>query len=136
MTTDQFTNRSWRAKFRDAFRGLWMAVRTERSYTVHLPMAAAVAVVAVVLRVSLVEACILALCVGIVLAAETFNTALERLARAIDARPNENLAAALDMASGAVLVASLTAAAVGAAIFIYRLGLLIGSWPGLAAEIR
>jgi diacylglycerol kinase len=124
--TDQFNNRPWRTKFRDAFRGLWLAIRSERSYRVHLPMAAAVAIVAVVLRVSLVEACLLVLCVGIVLAAETFNTALERLARAIDAGPNETLAAALDMASGAVLVASLCAAAVGGTIFVYRLVLLVG----------
>ncbi len=128
MTDDKFNNRTWRAKFRDAFRGLWLAVTSERSFAVHLPMAAAVTVVAVVVRVNLVEACLLALCVTLVLAAETFNTAVERLARAIDAQPNEYLAAALDMASGAVLITALGAAGVGSAIFAYRFGLLASWW--------
>ena len=99
-------------------------------------MAAAVAVVAIVLRVNLVEACLLMLCVGVVLAAETFNTALERLARAIAATRNESIGAALDMASGAVLIASLSAAAVGSTIFVYRLGLLAGWWSALARQIQ
>jgi diacylglycerol kinase len=134
--TDQFNNRPWRAKFRDAFRGLWLAARSERSYLVHLPMAAAVAVVAIVLRVNLVEGCLLVLCVGVVLTAETFNTALERLARPIAATRNESIGAALDMASGAVLIASLSAAAVGSTIFVYRLGLLAGWWSALARQIQ
>ena len=121
-------SRSWRAKFRDAFRGLWLAIRSERSFAVHLPMAAAVATLAIVLRVSLVEACLLGLCVTLVLAAEAFNTAVERLARAVDREPNEQLAAALDIASGAVLLAALGAAGVGGAVFVIRLGLLLDWW--------
>jgi diacylglycerol kinase len=120
--------RSWPEKFRDAFRGLWLAVRSERSFAVHLPMAAAVAIMAALLRVSLAEACLLGLCVTIVLAAEVFNTALEQLARAIDRERNEHIAAALDLASGAVLVAALGAAGVGAAIFAYRGGVFAGWW--------
>jgi diacylglycerol kinase len=121
--------RSWPDKFRDAFRGLWLAVRSERSFVVHLPMVAAVGVLAFLLRVSLVEACLLGLCVAIVLAAELFNTALERLARAIDCEENDHLAAALDIASSAVLIAALGAAGVGGAIFAYRAGALAGWWP-------
>ena len=119
--------RTWRAKFRDAFRGLWLAVRSERSFAVHLPMAAAVAIVAICLRVSLAEACLLGLCITMVLVAEIFNTAIEHLARAIDGQPNENLAAALDVASGAVLVAAIGAAGVGGVIFAYRISLVLGS---------
>src|SRR5262245_24699648 len=120
--------RSWLEKFRDAFRGLWLAVRSERSFGVHLPMAAAVAVLAATLRVSLVEDCLLGLCVAIVLAAELFNSSLERLARAVGREPNEHLASALDIASSAVLIAALGAAGVGGAIFVYRAGTLVGWW--------
>jgi diacylglycerol kinase len=120
--------RSWRDKFSDAFRGLWAAVRSERSFAVHVPMAAAVLVVAVVLRVSLVEACVLGLCVTIVIAAEVFNTAIERLAREITREEKPGIAAALEMASGAVLVTSIGAAGVGAAVFVYRAGVLAGWW--------
>lgn len=117
--------RSWPDKFRCAFRGVWLAVRSERSFAVHLPMAAAVAVAAISVHVSLVEACLLALCVAVVLMAEIFNTAIEILSREISRDQRPGIAAALDAASGAVLIASLGAAGVGGAIFIYRLGVLL-----------
>jgi diacylglycerol kinase len=120
--------RRWSEKFRDAFRGVWLAARNERSFAVHLPMAAAVLIAGTALRVSLVEACLLGLCVTTVLAAETFNTALERLAKEIDCQLNPAIAAALDMASGAVLLSALGSAAVGSAVFLYRLGLMLGWW--------
>jgi diacylglycerol kinase len=107
---------------------MWLAFRSERSFAVHLPMAAAVAVLAAVVRVNLVEACILALCVTSVLAAEIFNTAIEFLSREISRDERPGIAAALDMASGAVLLSSLGAAAIGAAIFGHRLGIALGWW--------
>jgi len=122
------TPRPWREKFRDAFLGIRLAIRSERSFAVHLPMSVAVVVLAIALRVNLVEACILGLCVTLVLAAEMFNTALERLARIIDREQNADLAVALDIASGAVLTASIGAALIGGAIFLSRLGLLLGWW--------
>src|SRR6476661_4163650 len=108
--------RSWNDKFCSAFHGVWLALRTERSFAVHLPMAVAVAIAAAAFRVSLLEACILSLCIAIVLAAEAFNTALEFLAREITRERRPGIAAALDMASGAVLIASFGAAATGSAI--------------------
>jgi diacylglycerol kinase len=92
--------RSWPDKFKSAFRGIWLAVRSERSFAIHLPVAVAVGVVAAIVGLSLAEAC--------------------------DERPG--IAAALDMASGAVLVCSLGAAAIGVAIFAYRLSLRLGWW--------
>ena len=73
--------RPWPAKFASAFRGIIVAIRTERSFAVHVPMAVAVFVAAAVLRVSLLEAGLLSICVALVLAAEMFNTAIELLAR-------------------------------------------------------
>jgi diacylglycerol kinase len=122
------SSRSWPAKFRDAFRGLWLAVRSERSFAVHLPMAAAVIVAAALLRVGLTEWCLLGLCITAVLAAEAFNTAVERLAQEIDGQHNSGIAAALDIASGAVLVTALGSAAVGGTIFVHRLGILLQWW--------
>ena len=103
-------------------------MRGERSFAVHLPLAAAVVIAAIVLRVSLVEWCTLGLCITVVLAAEVFNTALERLAKEITDEQCPGIGAALDMASGAVLVTAIGSAAVGSAILVYRLGLLLGWW--------
>jgi diacylglycerol kinase len=110
--------RPWSEKFRDAFRGTWLAVSRERCFLVHGPMAVAVAVVAAAIGVSLVEACLLILCVTVVIVAEMFNTALEYLAKEVTRDHNPGVAAALQIASGAVLISAIGAAAVGLTIFI------------------
>ena len=71
---------------------------------------------------------VLALAVAGVMAAELFNTALERLADAVDTEHNPTIGEALDIASAAVLVAALGAATVGSIVFGYRLGTAAGWW--------
>ncbi len=121
--------RTWREKFSDAFHGLKLGVRGQSSFFVHFFMAALVIATGVVLRVdSLAEWGVLILCIILVLCCEMFNSALESLARAITSEVNPHAGAALDIGSAAVLVASLGAAIVGAAIFTNRLGILMGWW--------
>ena len=120
--------RSWPKKFADAFRGLALGVRGQSSFRVHFAFAAAVIVAAAVMQMSLVEWCVLLLCIALVLTAETFNSALESMARAITQEHSPHLADALDIGSAAVLVASIGAVAVGSIVFLHRLGVLAGWW--------
>ncbi|MHC4406211.1 MAG: diacylglycerol kinase [Planctomycetota bacterium] len=121
--------RPWRAKFRDAFRGVWVGVRRQRSFRVHLPVALAVIAAAAVLRIDdLTVWCVLLLCIAVVLAAEMFNSALESMAKAVADENNPHLRDALDIGSGAVLVAVAGAVTVGAIVFVHRLGILTGWW--------
>ena len=109
--------RAWRAKFAAAGRGLARAVIGESSFAVHLAAAAAVAVAGLALRISAVEWALLAAAISGVLAAETFNTAIESLARGPGSRRHPRIRDALDMASGGVLVTALGAVAIGVAVF-------------------
>lgn len=118
--------RNWVEKFAGAFRGAFVGVRRQNSFVVHFLGAAAVALLAVWLEVSRLEACLLVLCVMLVLAAEMFNSALETLARAIDSRYNPYLADGLDIASAAVLTTALGAALVGLIILGPRLWQALG----------
>lgn len=120
--------RSWSAKFGDAFRGVAQEIRSQTSFRVHFAVATAVILAGAILRVSLIEWCILLVCIAGVFTAEMFNTALESLARAITDQPNRHIAVALDVASAAVLVASIGAAIVGLILFLHRLGILLGKW--------
>ena len=122
------TRRPWSSKFADAFRGLSRAFRTQASFFVHVWAAVAVVVAGMVLRVSLVEWCLLAGAIGIVLLAETFNTAIESLARAVDVGRHPRIRDALDMASAGVLLSAMTAAVIGAIVLGHRLGVLAGCW--------
>jgi diacylglycerol kinase len=120
--------RSWAAKFRDAFRGLKAGVRGQATFFVHFFAAVAVIAAAAVLRVDLPEWCLLLLCITVVLVAEMFNSALESMAKAITDENDPHIGNSLDIAAAAVLVASIGAAIVGAIIFIHRLGILLGWW--------
>jgi diacylglycerol kinase len=122
------SERSWAAKFGDAFRGVREEIRDQSSFRVHFAVAGAVIVCGVVFRVDLIEWCVLLLCITGVFTAEMFNTAIESLAKAITDQPNRHIALALDVASAAVLVASVGAALVGAIIFVNRLRLMAGWW--------
>jgi diacylglycerol kinase len=112
---------TWRRKFGYAFRGIAVGVRGERSFIVHFTAAIAVVLAAGLLGCTLVEWCVLSLAIGGVLTAELFNRAIERLANAITYEENAHVRDALDIAAGAVLVASATSAVIGLAVFGYRL---------------
>ena len=118
MANSEFKpRRSWSTKFANAFRGVVAGVRGQNSFVVHLPVAAAVLGLAVFRQLSVERWCILLLCIGVVLTAELFNSCIESLARAVDTTHNPAIGKALDIASGAVLVASCTAAVVGTIVF-------------------
>jgi diacylglycerol kinase len=60
---------------------------------------------------------VLLLAIGGVLTAELFNSAIERLAEAITLEERPEIRDALDIAAGAVFVASATSVALGAIVF-------------------
>ena len=108
----------WFNKFRNAFRGVYLGVRDQNSFAVHLPMAALVFGLAIILELPLSKVLLLTLCVTMVLTAELFNTAVEFLAKAISNEFDENIRSALDIASGAVLVASMASAIIGTIVLL------------------
>jgi diacylglycerol kinase len=122
-------NRSWAKKFRDAFRGVAVGVRGERSFRVHFVATVAVIVAGLLMGVARLEWCLLVLSIAVVLTAEMFNSALERMSRAITEEHDSHLADALDAGSAAVLLAAIGAAVVGGIVFLNRLSILAG-WRG------
>jgi diacylglycerol kinase len=104
--------RSWIAKFRDTFRGLRFAVQ-EQSFRIHLVMATLVLIVTGVLGATTTEWLFLATAISAVMVTEILNTAIERIARAITDEENPLIGQALDLASAAVLTASIFAVTVG-----------------------
>jgi diacylglycerol kinase len=107
----------WINKFRVALRGIVVGSWGQASFAVHLPLAVIVLAAALWLQFDLVRICILLLCIGLVLTAELLNSAIEHLAKAVDSNENEHLRNALDIAAGAVLLASLLATIIGTLLF-------------------
>jgi diacylglycerol kinase len=123
----QPADRSWARKFADALRGLKIAFRSEINFFVHMFVAVIAGVAGGIVTMADERWCIYILCVTIVLSAELFNTAIERLARAVTREEHPEVRDALDIAAGAVLMASIGAGVVGA--------LMIG-WPFVAQLAR
>ena len=113
--------RPWSHKFRDALRGLKFGIRGHSSFFVHFFVAALVVVAAVVMECTLTQWCLLSLCIGMVLTAELINSAIETIHRGLDEETKERTWKALDIAAGAVLMASTTAAVVGLLVFAKQL---------------
>ena len=119
---------SLHSKFRLAWRGMRRGIRSESNFFVHLLAAAMVIAAGRILNCGLLEWCLLILCISFVLTVEMMNTALEHLAKAVSEKRNPFIADALDMASAAVLFASIGAATVGTLILGNRLALLLRWW--------
>lgn len=113
--------RGWIAKFQNAARGVVQGIRGQSSFTVHIPVAVAVCLMSVWLRVDLIEWCILIGCVAMVVALELVNSAVERMAKAVTEEYDGRIAEALNISSAAVLVASIFAALIGLLILSPKL---------------
>jgi diacylglycerol kinase len=118
----------WRNKFRAAFRGLKLGMRGHSSFSVHFFFSALVLTSAIVLQCELWQWCVLLGCIGFVLTAELFNSAVETLFRGLDEATKERAWPALDVAAGAVLMASITASVIGGLILLYQLARLLHLW--------
>jgi len=108
-------------KLLEACDGIRRGVRGQSSFAVHAAAAPLVVIAAALLKVDRLEWCLLLLCIGAVLAAEMFNSALESIARAASQQYNEHIKHGLNMASGAVLIVALAAAATGALVLGARI---------------
>lgn len=110
--------------FRDAFRGIIYTFRSQRNARVHLGIASLVVGLGVWLGLGFLEWAVLALTIGVVVAVEMVNTALEALSDAVCPGHHPLVGIAKDVAAGAVLVAAVAAVVVGLLIFVPRLARL------------
>jgi diacylglycerol kinase len=103
--------------FAFALEGLGYVARTQPNWRIHLAAAACAATAAIGLQVSPIEMAVLALAVGLVLAFEAVNTAIECAIDAQGGGPTILAKHAKDASAGAVLIAAATSVVVAAVIF-------------------
>jgi diacylglycerol kinase (ATP) len=113
---------SFRARLGFALAGLRIVFRREQSFRIQCGLGLAAAAVTALLRPGWVWAALVALSIGLVLAAELANGAMEYLIDRIHPEIHDEIKYAKDAAAGAVLLTSAAAACVGAAMLLAR-------WP-------
>lgn len=109
------------ASFGHALRGIPTALRTERNLRIDLAASAVIVALGLAIRLSTIEWCIVITLCGLVIAAELFNTAIEKSLDVITKEYNATVKSVKDIAAGAVLVIAVTAAIVGVIIFISKI---------------
>ena len=90
----------------------------EQNLSFHLIASVIVIIAGFVLGITRTEWMIIALCIGVVIAAELFNTAIEKLVDLVSPERHPIAGQVKDIAAGAVLICAAAAAIVGLIIFI------------------
>ncbi len=103
-----------------AFRGL-VTITRERNATIHVAVAAFVLLEAWLFRISRTEWLFVLVVVGLVLALELMNSAVERLASKVSKEQDEEIRIIKDTAAAGVLLAALAAVILGVVIFVSRI---------------
>ncbi|MDH6313297.1 diacylglycerol kinase (ATP) [Parabacteroides sp. PFB2-10] len=121
MKNNGFTFRRRIAGFKYAFQGLKRLFTHEANSWIHAFAAVCVVVAGFLFRIAAWEWVAVVAAIGFVLAAEAFNSAIERLGDAITEQPNNYIKHAKDLAAAAVLIAAITAAVIGLLVFLPKL---------------
>ncbi|NLL42868.1 MAG: diacylglycerol kinase family protein [Firmicutes bacterium] len=102
---------------KDALKGIFHVLRTERNMRIHVACGLLVIALAKVLAVTRLEFAILLLVIGMMFVAELINTAFEEVVNLITEEYHPLAGLIKNIAAGAVLVAALVALCVGYIIF-------------------
>jgi diacylglycerol kinase (ATP) len=105
--------------FNYAFEGIIHVLRTQRNLRIHFAIAIGVIAAAAALGVERIELIALLLAIAFVLVAEMVNSAIEGAIDVSTTSFDPNAKLAKDIAAGAVLIASITALAVGYLVFAH-----------------
>ncbi len=103
--------------FAYAIAGVRYIWRNEPNFRIHFVMGALAIVAGFVLRISLLEWVAVSIAIMAVMAAESFNTAIELLADAVHPDHHDKIGKCKDISAGAVLLIAIAAFAAGAIIF-------------------
>ena len=104
--------------YRYAAKGVKYTLSTQVNIWIHLLIAMVVLVLAYLLHFTSNQFLILIITIGFVVVAELYNTAIEEMTNLLSPEYNQQAGVVKDIAAGAVLVSAITAAIVGAWLFI------------------
>jgi diacylglycerol kinase len=116
--TDKQANHSLFSSFGFAFSGLIKAFLIESNLKIHVAAGISAAGLAYWLNFSFIEWAVLIICIGIVIAFELMNTAVELVCNRISTDHHPLTGLIKDLSAAAVLVVSIASAVVGFILFV------------------
>lgn len=121
MQKESFSFRKRIRSFAYAFNGLKILFSTQHNARIHGFCAIIAIVLGLYFSISNIEWIAITISIGMVIAAEAFNSSIETLCNAISPEYNHQIKAIKDLAAGAVLVVAIMALTIGLLIFIPKL---------------
>jgi len=115
-----------------AFRGIKYVVKNEHNMRIHLLASVCVLLFGLLLQLNITEWCFIVFAIGFVLFAETINTSVELLTDLVSPDFHVLAEKTKDVAAGAVVIASITAAIIGMLIFLPKMYVLVMKYPFLS----
>jgi diacylglycerol kinase len=103
--------------FKYAFYGILYLFKYENNARAHLLAAVIALGLGFWFKISATEWCFVVLAIGLVSAAEAFNSAIEKLCDVVEPGQHPQIKIIKDVAAGAVLLTALAAAAIGIIVF-------------------
>ena len=104
--------------FKHAVNGIIWAFKNERNMKIHGAITVLVLISGFVLKINQLDWIILILCIGLVLAAELINTAIEKTLDLLHPQHSRKVKVIKDVSAGAVLILSFIAAVIGVVVFV------------------
>jgi diacylglycerol kinase (ATP) len=107
--------------FAYAFKGIKQTFLLEQNMRIHIFVSIIVIICGFLFQISIVEWMFISLCIGLVFAAEMFNTAIENMVDYISLEKHPLAGKIKDLSAAAVLVCAFAAMIVGLLIFIPKI---------------
>ena len=110
--------------FKFALKGTWLLITTEDSIKAQLFVAILITILGVYFNISNTEWMFQFLAIGLVLVAESLNTALEKLADFVHPKYHKKICFIKDIAAGAASFAAFTSLIIAGIIYISKISVL------------
>ncbi len=105
-------------KFSNAFRGLYVMIKEEKSLWVHFSVAIIVIIFGIVFQLTNIEWALIVFAIGLVISFEMFNTAIEYLIDIVSFEYNLKAKKIKDVAAMATLFVTIIAVVIGLLVFV------------------
>ena len=101
-----------------AFRGIYCVFGTEANMKIHIGISLLVIICGIAFNISITEWMFCLLCIGLVVGAEMFNTAIENVVDLASPEQHPLAGKAKDIAAGGVLICAIISVIIGLLIFV------------------
>ncbi|MAE08362.1 MAG: diacylglycerol kinase [Bacteroidetes bacterium] len=104
-----------------AIKGIKYTLLTQHNFRIHIVLAIIAIILGFLLKISWLEWISIIIVIGMVLAAEIFNSSIEELMNLISPDKNKIAGIVKDLSAGAVLILAITSFIIGIIIFLPKI---------------